>query len=94
MRQRRFAKCLNLELRFFDVPAYAILFGVLGFSTGMFVMNFLAGVAVGSLGYVFGIYFSSLVHQGLLQRSIYKNMPNAKYYISKRITSSHRDTFI
>lgn len=89
MERVRFNKCLNKEIRFFNISIGTII-GAL--AIGLLVWSLkslLYGVGGGVVGGIYGGYLMKLYMLGDLQRKLYWQLPYSEKMVSKHLPRSH-----
>lgn len=90
MARRRFANCLNQELRAFNCSIGSLIGGGVCFVLFGLAKGIMWGIGFGSMGFMFGKWFSTSWFTGKLQRQLYWHLPWASLWIDKNTPNSHR----
>ncbi|MCP3848690.1 MAG: hypothetical protein GY694_00425 [Gammaproteobacteria bacterium] len=89
----RFNKSLNLQSRLFGFPVAGYIFA----GVGVVLLTTIFGVVVAFVGGIaffgFGVIIGNKWHSGELQKWCYWHLPFAKYFICRKIPSSHHRRF-
>ena len=85
---------MNKEVKYYGLKLIGLIIGgVLGIFA-LLVINMTFAIAGAIIGYGIGAWFSSLMHQGKLQRWIYWNLPVKFLFRKSPLPPSHIRTFM